>query len=86
MCAPCFFGSRNMQLDLFKTEEEVRQDEIALIKGQVNNLRRGIFGRYDAMCHELTQIQASLSEIKNFLNMEEKTKGKAEIVDFPLGF
>lgn len=75
-----------MQLDLFKTEEEVRQDEIALIKGQVNNLRRGIFGRYDEMCNELTQLQESIAEIQAFLNMNDKPRDRSNIIDFPLGY
>lgn len=55
----------SIQMDFFRdSETEELRAEVVKMKEQVNNLRRGMFGRYDKMCNELNDIQESIMELK----------------------
>ena len=68
-----------MQLSLF--EEDAKQqnaNEIKLVKEQINNLRRGIFGRYDKLLNEMMELQKNLDAIN-----QELGNKKNKHVQFP---
>lgn len=70
------------QMDFFESEEiAALKAELTKTKEQLNNLRRGLFGRYDKMCNELTALQESIAEIKGE-KPENKDEGK--ILEIPL--
>ena len=59
-----------VQMELIErtTEEELRE-ELATTKAQLTNLRRGLFGRYDKLVNEFTELQDNMHKIQVFLNM-----------------
>lgn len=59
-----------IQLDITEIaeEEELRQS-VVKNKEQINNLRRGLFARYDKLVNELTSLQENIKEINEHLNI-----------------
>ena len=83
------------QLSLFdETEEDSLKKELAATKEQINNLRRGMFGRYDKIVNELTILQENVSKIHENLGVSSQCSKKGQkdwveenegkILDFPL--
>lgn len=57
-----------------KSETEFLLDELARTNHQLNNLRRGLFGRY-------TKLEKRIEQLEKLQVKEEETK---KIVDLPL--
>jgi len=66
----------------FFQETEIDQfiDELVSTKAQLNNLRRGIFGRYDEMCHEMQKLQSEVNSLKEQIIEKKPSK----ILELPL--
>ena len=73
-----------IQMDFLDTcqEDELRR-ELEETRKQLNNLRRGLFGRYDKMVHEFTALQQSLEEVKQKVGMNHDTDER-KVLEFPM--
>lgn len=59
-----------IQMELIqRTSEEELRDELSTTKTQLKNLRRGIFGRYDKLVNEFTELQKNIQDIQVFIGM-----------------
>jgi len=66
-----------LQLMIFEeTEEQVLKRELASTKEQLNNLRRGIFGRYDKMATEIFKLQQHIQKLEEHVGMPDKKESK----------
>jgi len=45
--------------------------ELAKTQEQLDNLRRGFFGRYDILVNTLSTLQDDMSQIRDHLNMKD---------------
>jgi len=73
-----------IQMDFLDTsqEDELRR-ELEETRKQLNNLRRGLFGRYDKMVHELTALQQNLEEVKQKVGLNHDTDER-KVLEFPM--
>lgn len=62
-----------IQLNLFKSQDEVFVDEIIQTKEQLGSLRRGIFARYDRLLKKVEKMEKRLKNIES-----------GKIIEFPL--
>lgn len=72
-----------MQMTLLSTEDEIRS-ELDTTKTQLNNLRRGLFGRFDKLVLELSTLQEDMLKIQQKLDMTNEERIDREILEFPL--
>jgi len=73
-----------MQLELLPVTEEGLRSELETTKTQLNNLRRGIFGRFDKLVLELSTLQEDMLKIQQKLDMNCEERTEREILEFPL--
>jgi len=74
-----------MQLKLIQpTVEEELREELAKTNEQLNNLRRGVFGRYDKLVMALCSIQNDMERVKEVVEFKEQPKVQQLYLDFTL--
>lgn len=62
----------NNQLELFtESEKDNMAKEMAILREQVTNLRRGLFGRYDKLVNELSELQNEIATLKNQISEDD---------------
>lgn len=60
----------SIQTNLMESDKENElREELDKTKMQLTNLRRGMFGRYDKLVSEFTELHNNLKEIQVVLNM-----------------
>ncbi len=74
-----------IQYDLFESndEENLQKKEIALLHGQVNNLRRGLFARFGTLEKNYIELKQENEELKALI--KSLTKQKAEVFSLKAG-
>lgn len=73
-----------MQLELLQPTDEDMRAELSKTKEQLNNLRRGLFGRFDKLVLELSTLQEDMLKIQQKLDMTSEERTDREILEFPL--
>ena len=60
-----------MQLELFcKSETELLRDEIRLVRETTDNVRKGIFKRFEGIMNLILAQQQQIEELKQKINTE----------------
>lgn len=70
------------QIELLERDEvEVLREELDKTKTQLNNLRRGLFGRFDKLVIEMSQLKENIKRVESHVGMYNNPCEK--VVDFP---
>ena len=67
------------QLDLFLDDTDLQNEEIAKMKKELGNVRRGIFARHNELAKLYMKQQDEINLLKEILNVESKTKTEANL-------
>ncbi len=73
-----------MQMELLPSTEGELKSELEKTKTQLNNLRRGLFGRFDKLVLEFSTLQEDMLKIQQKLDMTNESGTEPEILEFPL--
>ena len=68
--------------DLLPPEERPVWEEVATLKNQVGNLRRGIFARHDKLEKEIASLKKEIRSLKGKTGRGKRGKAKHYQADF----
>ncbi len=72
----------HIQMELLKRDElEVLKEEMDKNKTQLNNLRRGLFARFDKLVIEMSQLQRNIEKVESQVGSTHDSSEK--VVNFP---
>jgi hypothetical protein len=70
------------QLDLFEeySEEQLLKEEVALLKSEIGNLRRGIFARFGVMNEEFHEMKEDLNIMRKIIGKMDEVYKEKEVI------
>lgn len=71
-----------MQYDLFLSEAEMLKEEIAKVKTELGNTRRGLFARHGEMGKMILAMRKEIDELRNFVGYKEHRTEIVELLEY----
>lgn len=60
-----------MQLDFFMSETEILKEEVSKQRQSLDNVRRGLFARFNEMGKEMLKLRQEIDKVKSYVAYKE---------------